>query len=174
MLTALSPVAMVGTWFEDRRSGRHKHVDAVAKYREKIAHRKVEIAEAIAGERVERVRAAPDLADLARRAELRTIDLWPRGRDAVDFLTVRLGVGDAPSRVVAEAEKQGDDELRDELSEALHGHDTIAGVPIAVNLPEVGVLGVSLPQALTNARQVTPIAVQILPASPRPVTLHVP
>ena len=49
-----------------------------------------------------------------------------------------------------------------------------AGVVATVGVAEVGVLGVSLPQALTNARHVTPIAVQMLPASPRPVTLRVP
>ena len=36
-------------------------------------------------ERSERLAAAPDLAELARRAEQAAIDLWPRGRDAEDF-----------------------------------------------------------------------------------------
>src|SRR4029077_8914930 len=124
----LSPLAMVGNWIEDRRSGRQRHEQAVEKYRRRIEDRKAEIARALAEERVERVRSAPDLADLARRAELRTIDLWPRGRDAPDFLTLRLGLGDAPSRVVAEVDKNGDEELREELLEAVAGHERLAGV----------------------------------------------
>ena len=119
ILTALSPIAMVGTWFEDRRSGRHKHVEAVAKYREKIATRRAEIADAIAEERVERVRRRPTSPTWPGGPSCAPSTCGRAGRDAADFLTVRLGVGDAPSRVVAEAEKQGDDDLRDELAEAL-------------------------------------------------------
>jgi len=91
---------------------------------------------------VQRMRAAPDLADLARRAELRTIDLWPRGRDAPDFLTVRLGLGDSPSLVTAPVEAQGDDELRLEAVMALSGHERLSGVPVTIDLAETGVLGV--------------------------------
>ncbi|HKY16440.1 MAG TPA: FtsK/SpoIIIE domain-containing protein [Microthrixaceae bacterium] len=146
LLTLMSPIAMVANFFEDRRSGRHRHVKAVETYRQRIERRRHEIDAALAEERVERVRSAPDLADLARRAELRTIDLWPRGRDAPDFLTVRIGVGDAPSRLTVENQRgqdpTDDDGLVAELEEALTGHDRLTGVPITVDLAEVGVVGV--------------------------------
>ena len=139
------PVAMVGNWFEDRRSGRQRHVEAVEKYRrEDRGPRKVEIADALAEERVERVRSAPDLADLARRAELRTIDLWPRGRDAA-----RLPHRPARARRRPEPggrrgrRSNGDDELRDELAEAAgRARPTRRRPDHRRTCAEVGVLGV--------------------------------
>ena len=68
VLTLLSPLAIVANWFEDRKSGRKKSVEQVARFRERLEERKQEVAEALERERVRRVRAAPDLADLARRA----------------------------------------------------------------------------------------------------------
>src|SRR5699024_8330163 len=80
--------------------------------------------------------------DLARRAELRTIDLWSRGRANDDFLSVRLGLGAAPSMVTAPVDDGGDDELREKVLDAVKGHDTLSGVPVTVDLSAVGVLAV--------------------------------
>lgn len=141
-LTLISPIAIVANFVEDKKSGRRRHADQVKRFKERITARRDEVAAALEAERVERVRAAPDLADLARRAELRTIDLWPRGRSAPDFLSVRLGLGQARSLVSAPVEPNGDDALREEATEALAGHDRLSGVPITLDLAGVGVLGV--------------------------------
>ncbi len=140
--TLLSPLAIVGNHIEDRRSGRSRHEDALQRFRARLAARVAEVDAARAAERVERVRSAPDLADLARRAELRTIDLWPRGRESADFLSVRVGIGETASLVNAPVETAGDDALRDEAEAALAGHDRLAGVPVTLPLAEVGVLAV--------------------------------
>src|SRR6202043_1026476 len=88
-LTALTPVTVVANWFEDRRSGKGKYQTDAKHFRELVAERRREVDAALQAERVERMRAAPDVADLARRAEFRTIDLWPRGREAEDFMALR-------------------------------------------------------------------------------------
>jgi S-DNA-T family DNA segregation ATPase FtsK/SpoIIIE len=138
----ISPLAMVGNWFEDRRSGRTRFKDQLAAFHDRIDRRKDEVGRALAAERVERVRSAPDLADLARRADLRTIDLWPRGRRADDFLTVRVGLADTTSQVTAPVAAGGDEELRAEAAEALAGQRDMPGVPVALPLAELGVLAV--------------------------------
>jgi S-DNA-T family DNA segregation ATPase FtsK/SpoIIIE len=142
VLTLLSPLAIVANHIEERRSGRSRQAAQVRRFRERLGTRVDDVAAARAAERVERVRSAPDLADLARRAELRTIDLWPRGRHADDFLRVRIGLGETASLVQAPVEANGDDALRDEAVAALAGHDRLAGVPVTLPLAEVGVLGV--------------------------------
>lgn len=141
-LTLLSPVAVIANFIEDRKSGRRRHADQVRRFRERLADRRSEVAQSLRAERVERVRASPDLADLARRAELRTIDLWPRGRQAGDFLQLRLGLGEVASRVVAPTDVNGDDELLEESRQAFVGSDRLADVPITLDVAAVGVLGI--------------------------------
>ncbi len=156
-LTALSPLVLVANYFEDRKSGRKRHEIAVEKFRESIDQRRAEVAEALSEERMERVRAAPDLADLARRAELRTVDLWARDRHAPDFLRLRLGLGDAPSKVTVPTERGGDEDLREELERAVEGHDHLSGVPVTVPFAEAGVVGVH-----GEAAQVDSVAASML------------
>ncbi len=146
-LTLLSPIAMVGSWWEDRKAGRTKHAQQVERFEAKLAQRRGEAETAFEAERVERLNASPDLADLARRAQLRTIDLWPRGRTSPDFLDVRIGMGSLSTLIKLPVETNGDEEFRDAAGDALSGFDQLTDVPITVNLAEVGVLGIhGLPQ----------------------------
>jgi S-DNA-T family DNA segregation ATPase FtsK/SpoIIIE len=139
----LSPITMVGTWYEDRRTGRRDQVEAVAEFHERTEEARQRLDEALAAERTERVRAAPDLADLARRAELRTVDLWPRSRRVEDFLVLRLGLGDAESRITAAVQGSGgDDDLRVEAEAALAHQRDMPEVPVTVDLAGIGTMGV--------------------------------
>ena len=139
-LTMLSPIALIGNYFEDRKSGRHRYAGDVAKFRERLIDRRAEIGAALLAERTERSAAAPDLADLARRASLHTYDLWARDRDDDEFLGVRLGLGLVPSMVKAPLEDAGDKELREEAMDAMRGHDLLPASPVSANLKDLGVL----------------------------------
>ena len=141
-LTLMSPLVLVANWIEDRRSGRHRFRRDLETFRASLDARRSELATLVDEERIERLRAAPDLADLARRAELRTTDLWARGRDAPDFLRLRVGLGTAPTLVTAPLERGGDEDLREEAEAAAEGSAEVAGVPITVDLAEIGVFGV--------------------------------
>ncbi|MGY6500713.1 MAG: FtsK/SpoIIIE domain-containing protein [Acidimicrobiales bacterium] len=138
----ISPLAMVGTWWEDRRSGRKKYSEQAAAFRHRIVEYTAEVFAALEQERIERLRSAPDLADLARRAELRTIDLWPRGRADEDFSTVRIGLGDTTSLVTASVAPNGEDELREEALAALVEIDEMRAVPVTVSFPDAGTVAV--------------------------------
>ena len=100
----------------------------------------------VEAERIERVRTAPDLAELARRAELRTVDLWARSRDSPDFLVLRTGLGTLPTSFTPELPRGGDDDLRAEATLALDGLDLVHGVPITVDLADCGVVGAARPR----------------------------
>ena len=86
-------------------------------------------------------RRAPDLAVLARRAELRA-NLWERSRDADDFLTLRLGIGSVPSLIIAEAGPSGDDPFAAEVAAANDGIDMVPAAPVTVDLLAVPVLAI--------------------------------
>jgi S-DNA-T family DNA segregation ATPase FtsK/SpoIIIE len=150
-LTLLSPLIAIANWFEDRLSGRTSYSHLVERFRKKLADHEVKVRTALEDERIERVRSAPDLAELARRAELRTIDLWARGRGSEDFLVTRLGIGNLKSLVSAEVELSGDDELRDEAIAVLDGHDIASEVPVTVALADCGVLGIHGPLERVSA-----------------------
>ena len=76
MMMVMSPVMMVGTFVESRKTGRQKYADQVDDLGERLTKRKSEVEQALLDERAERINQSPDLADLARRATLRTLDLW--------------------------------------------------------------------------------------------------
>ena len=76
MMMIMSPVMMIGTFVESRKTGRQKFADQVDNLGERLSKRKSEVEQALLDERAERISQSPDLADLARRATLRTLDLW--------------------------------------------------------------------------------------------------
>ena len=133
-LTLISPIVMIGNSVDERRSGRRSFTTKLADFRASLIERRAAFEQMRHLERAERLRAAPDVADLARRAELRTIDLWSRGRRAPDFLHVRLGLGTDAVRFPIELERGGDDDLRQEALAAMAGLDTIGHVPVMVDL----------------------------------------
>ena len=141
-LTALTPLTMAASWIEERRSGGRRFDRESARFRTELANRRKEVDAAVQAERVERMRAAPDTIELARRAALRTVDLWARGRGGGDFLDLRLGLGEVDSKVRAPVGGQGDAELRREAVEALAGHRRMASVPIVVPMTRVGTMAV--------------------------------
>ncbi|MAT03493.1 MAG: hypothetical protein CL424_00370, partial [Acidimicrobiaceae bacterium] len=130
LFTLISPVVMVGTAIDDRRSGRRSFADELVTFRAMLAARRRAFDDLALAERMRRHRAAPDIADLARRAELRTIDLWERGRDAPDALHLRLGLGDDRAMFEVALAAGGDADLRAEAERALHGADRLEAVPV--------------------------------------------
>jgi S-DNA-T family DNA segregation ATPase FtsK/SpoIIIE len=148
VLTLLSPIVMIANNIEDRRSGRKRFRADVADFEQRILDWRAEIDQLIEDERVERLRAAPDLADLARRAELRTVDLWARGREAPDFLRLRVGLGTVAPLTSPEVGGGGDADLRRAAVESLDGTDLIRDVPISVDVAGDGVVGIHGPDDL--------------------------
>ena len=136
LFTLVSPVVMIGTAVDDRRSGRRSFADDLAAFRSMVADRRAGFDGLAATEGRVRHAAHPDTAQLVRRAELRTIDLWPRGRDAPDVLRLRVGLGDDTAAFEMRLAAGGDDDLRVEAERRLRGADRLVAVPIAVDLTE--------------------------------------
>jgi S-DNA-T family DNA segregation ATPase FtsK/SpoIIIE len=130
----ISPVVMVGTAIDDRRTGRRKVSSQLDSFRVMLTNRRAELERLAEAERRERLRSAPDVAELIRRAELRTIDLWARGRDAPDFLRLRLGLADDTACFPITVAAGGDDDLREQARVALAGVDLLTDVPVTVDV----------------------------------------
>jgi S-DNA-T family DNA segregation ATPase FtsK/SpoIIIE len=141
-LMALTPVTMGASWLEERRAGGRRSANDAGRFRAELAARRDAVEAAVQAERIERMRAAPDASELARRAELRAVGLWPRGRGAADFLQLRLGLGEQASRVVCPIASEGDPALRREALAALGGYDRLSPVPIVVAAGELSTLAV--------------------------------
>lgn len=149
-LMALSPIIAIATWFDDRRAGRRTFADELAEFRRELTAEQQRLDALRHRERIDRLRSAPDLADLARRAELRTLDLWPRGRAAPDFLRLRLGLGSAIVHYEITVAQGGSADLRKQAEEAFAGLDRMDNVPVTADLAERPVLGVHGARDLVN------------------------
>ena len=128
MMMLMTPVMMVGNQVDTRKSGKVKFDDQVADLRTRLDKRQREVAEALLAERAERIDQSPDLADLARRAMLRTLDLWSRQRGDAEFLRTRLGIGTVASKVTVEPDTSGEEYLRDAVNAAARRSRSPAGV----------------------------------------------
>lgn len=136
LFTALSPVMVLGQAASDRlatrradRIARRDHAAATAAAQQRITA-------AVAAERRRRHEQAPTLADIVDAAVRRQPGLWQRAASDPDALTIRLGLGDVPSdvRVVG-----GESPPR------------VGDVPVCLQLPEIGLLGICGPPALRRA-----------------------
>lgn len=97
---ALAP--LVGMWrlVADRRRGRRAHRRAVRRHAQEKLRADAALAEAKRTVRISRRAGMPDPAALVDRAVLERPTVWERRPHDPDFLEVRVGVGDLPSRVV--------------------------------------------------------------------------
>jgi S-DNA-T family DNA segregation ATPase FtsK/SpoIIIE len=140
-IAALSPVMLVWRHFSNKRSGARGYVRDRQAFYERVDARAVEVDAALAEERAERLHAAPDLAELSRQVQNHMPRLWERNRHTADFLELRLGLGELPSKVSAAIGRGGHDVLRAEGEARLAHHAVVRDVPIAVNLVDAGVVG---------------------------------
>jgi len=141
LITALSPMMLVGRYVSDRRSGRRAYTTGKADFLKRVEARAAEVTVALEEERRERFRAAPDVAELARQARFHHGGLWERQRQDPDLLSLRLGLGDVESKVKADLDRGGDVDLREHANKALAHQSIVRSVPITVELDDLTVLG---------------------------------
>jgi S-DNA-T family DNA segregation ATPase FtsK/SpoIIIE len=151
LFSALSPVMAVTTFVSDRRGGRKRYTSDLAGFEERMNRLAVELTSLRDGE-VDALReAAPDAAELAARAEGHLTTLWERRRDDHDFLTLRLGVADQPTRNQVVLSAGGEDEHRKRAENLIARHSTLVAVPVVTMLSEVVGLGLTGPAAAVDA-----------------------
>jgi S-DNA-T family DNA segregation ATPase FtsK/SpoIIIE len=139
----MSPLALVGSHFYDRKVGRKSHRKKLADYRETRAAIEEDAKSALLAERTARRAALPDPATVLLTAIGPRRRLWERRRHDADVLTIRVGMGDVDSEVVLD----DPDQLEHKREQTWRALD----VPVTVALRERGVLGFAGPDDFPRA-----------------------
>jgi DNA segregation ATPase FtsK/SpoIIIE, S-DNA-T family len=147
----LSPVLLIGSAVEAKRTGQHEFKDALAEHQE-VVDEQVQFLEI---QRLEEVRgrfrelpAAGELPGLVRSLSDR---LWERAPDDADFLRLRAGTAQLPSRTRVKVAEGGARDLRKELDEIPGRFRLLDDVPLPLDLPDLHGVGVAGPLTATRA-----------------------
>ena len=146
IFTALSPIMAVGSYVTDRRSGRDRYAERAARFARDLAAADARLSAAYVTEGEYLFEAAPGLDQLLPRAEGSRSRLWERRRAADDFLALRAGIGTAPFTARVSFARGGSEALRADAHRHLDRFDRLDGVPVVIDVPKIGVLGIAGPQ----------------------------
>ncbi|MGH8888548.1 MAG: FtsK/SpoIIIE domain-containing protein, partial [Acidothermaceae bacterium] len=136
LFTVLSPVMMAAQWVADRVGHRRTARAEQSTYQTALAAARARLTEALGAEAADRRVHTPDPALLAKIVSAPSPRLWERRRSDPDFLRLTLGTGTLPAavRVVNDTNVP-----------------VVVDVPVAVQLRDVGVLGIAGPPDRTTA-----------------------
>lgn len=141
----MSPLMMLGSFYESRKSGRKAHKERLAEHG-LLVNRAVERLDSLREEEIEsRHVECPSVQDTTQFALQMTPRLWERHPDDDEFLVLRVGRAEQAARTEVSIHHGGSRRMRDELEEIPPRYTRIPDLPAVVRLPEVGGLGVAGP-----------------------------
>jgi S-DNA-T family DNA segregation ATPase FtsK/SpoIIIE len=143
MMAAMSPLMMLGNYWQEKKTGKKTYNQQVADYEAKKARIEADAREALTLERNARRQESPDPATLLDIGIGPRQRLWERRRRDHDHLLLRVGTLDQPSEVVLEDPEQ--DEHRRNVAW------TIPEAPVTIPLKDRGVIGVAGPAGTPRA-----------------------
>ena len=150
MFMLLSPVMVIGSFFESRRSGRLTHKNRLEEHTEMLS-RVVATLDALRAEEItSRLRENPSAAETVQFGRSLSQRLWERHADDAEFLALRVGSAEQESRTAVELESGGSRAMRDEMAEIPPRYARLPDVPAVADLREVGGLGVAGPVKEAN------------------------
>lgn len=149
---AMMPLFAIGMWFEYRRHAKRELREETRLFEERLAEFGRQIAELQTVERAVRLQEAPSVAETVESIYRLGPLLWTHAPEHREFLTVRLGLGSAPSRVNVTVPPEG--KTLPEFTRRLHeaqGHFAVLdAVPVTASLRQGGGLGVAGPRGLVE------------------------
>ncbi|NUP51273.1 MAG: cell division protein FtsK, partial [Catenulispora sp.] len=137
LMAAMSPVMMLGNYFQEKKSGKKTYAQQVTDYEAKKARIEQDARDALTAERRVRRHLCPDAATILDIATGPRMRLWERRRENDDHLLLRVGTADQPSEVVLDDPEQ--DDHRRQVAW------TVPDAPVTIPLRERGVIGVAGP-----------------------------
>lgn len=150
IFAVMSPIIAIGTHFDNKRTGGNDYDDGVQQLDERISERRDQVWSALNTERAVRIMNAPDTVQLVEQAKRHDRSLWVRSRASDDFLKLRVGLGVLKPDLEVKPEKQGDDDLRDKVTDAFQGIDLLVDVPITLDLRKQAVTALVGPESETS------------------------
>ncbi|NUR57179.1 MAG: cell division protein FtsK, partial [Catenulispora sp.] len=143
MMAAMSPMMMLGNYWQDKKAGSNTRAQQIADYEAKKARIEQDARDALALERAHRRQECPDPATLLDIGIGPRQRLWERRRRDADHLLLRVGTLDQESEVVL------DDPEQDEHRRAVAW--TVPEAPVKISLRERGVIGIAGPSGTPRA-----------------------
>ncbi|MBL1066193.1 FtsK/SpoIIIE domain-containing protein [Streptomyces sp. 7-21] len=135
VLIVFTPLMALGNWLTGRRSNRKRYEEQLRRYRLRRAALELEIRRATVEERYQRNETSPDPAAVLLAASGPGHQLWERRRHHPDYLAIRLGT------VARASLKRISDQARESNHRQVNWR--LADVPIGLDLPELGVIGIT-------------------------------
>lgn len=147
LFVLLSPIMLVGGYWENRRASKKAFAEAVALFRANLADLDDRLRTASEDERVRRCGEHPGAGDAVTAIAARSELLWTRRPEHDPFLELRLGLGSQPSRtrVVGNGSRNSTPDLQAELDDVVRRHSAVDGVPVVGSFARSGSFGVSGP-----------------------------
>ncbi|MEA5454692.1 FtsK/SpoIIIE domain-containing protein [Sinomonas sp. JGH33] len=148
----LMPLLAVGMWMETRRQVKAELKEETELFEGRLAEFERQMAALRETEREVRLAEAPSVAETVESIYRLGPLLWTHAPENPGFLSVRLGLGTAPSRIQVQAPPSGQTlpEFTRRLDEAARGYATIDAVPVTANLRQGGALGIAGPRGLVE------------------------
>ncbi|MGW5239928.1 FtsK/SpoIIIE domain-containing protein [Monashia sp. NPDC004114] len=130
LFALVSPVLLLGQWWSDRRAGRSSYRRLMRDHRQELETARAAVRSAVLAEARQRRSEQPDLAAGTAAVRCRTAELWQRRPGDADFLVLRIGTARQRARIMIDGAPE--EPVPD-----------VDDVPIAVDLPRAGVLGLA-------------------------------
>jgi S-DNA-T family DNA segregation ATPase FtsK/SpoIIIE len=147
LFVALSPLMLIGNFFENRIAGSRAYKQGIAAYRASLTDLAVQLQYACDAEREMRRYEHPAVTEVADHAVRLAPLTWTRRPEHDSFLEVRLGLGAQPSRnkVKLPAANNTTAEMWRELMAVVDSFSTVDRVPVVGRFRESGGIGVAGP-----------------------------
>lgn len=152
LFVGMSPLMIVGGYFENKRAAKAQLVTDTELFRENLAALVVELHQAQDAERLGRNAEHPSTGALVSAVRLLEPLVWTRRPEHDAFLSIRLGLGRQPSRTTVELPRTRTSlvELQRELHAAVEPYLYVDQVPVLAELRSCGSFGVSGPEPLRS------------------------
>lgn len=143
---AMSPLLIFGNFYEQRKSGAKAKIEQQAEYEATLEDELHKLSLKRDEEIRSKHRVHPSTQELLLTATDRTERLWQREPEHPDFLALRLGLADLPSRIEIDVPQGGKLESRRKLEEIQNSYRTLPEVPLALDARDDAPIGVAGPR----------------------------
>ncbi|SHU17615.1 DNA translocase FtsK [Mycobacteroides abscessus subsp. abscessus] len=149
---ALSPLLMVGMYVDALYEAKKKHKQEVARFADGLRRLADELTGAQQVERVVRCSETPALADVVDSIHRLGSLLWTIRPEHPEFLAVRIGLGEVPSRCRVELpdQREADPQYGAQLIQLRDDFANVSDVPVVADLRECGALGICGPKGVAD------------------------
>lgn len=142
---ALSPVLMLASWWDQRVRQKRQSREEQKRFIDGLESLRTELADGVVTEREHRLREAPSTREALTAVAERSSLLWTRMPEHAAFLSVRLGLGELPSRtrVQLPARDLGATEEWERVRSLVDEHARVDGVPVVERFADAGAIGIA-------------------------------